>query len=73
MEKVIETVLMLAAMIFVMFGREVSLVPKMMGTISGVLSTLAMLAAGAPTGASLATGLVVASLLGEVFDYMLEH
>ena len=74
MEKVLEAVVAMVVMVFVMLrNREVHLVPKVMGTISGVLGTLAMLAAGAPTGASVATGLLVATILGEIGDAMIER
>lgn len=74
MEKVFELVLSVAAMVLVLAGRrEIHPVPKMMGIVSGVLSTLAMVAAGAPLGASLGSGLVVARILGEIGDYMLER
>ena len=72
--QVIELVLSLAAMVFVLMGkRELHPVPKMMGIVSGVLLTISMVAAGAPLGASLASGLVFATLLGEIGDHFLER
>lgn len=69
----IELVLSLAAMVFALTGRhDIHPVPKMMGIISGILTTLFMSATGAPSGASLAGGLVVARLLGEIGDHFLE-
>lgn len=70
----IELVLSLAAMVFVLTGnREIHPVPKTLGIVAGVLFTICLAALGAPTGASMAGGLMVASLLGEIGDHFLER
>lgn len=70
----IELVLALASMTFVLMGnREIHPVPKTLGTVSGVLFTICLAALGVPMGASMAGGLMVASLLGEIGDHFLDR
>ena len=69
----IELVLVLGAMIFVLMGREIHPVPKTLGTVAGVLFTICLASLGVPMGASMAGGLMLASLLGEIGDHFLDR
>lgn len=70
----IELVLGLAAMVFALTGRhDIHPVPKTLGIVSGVLFTICLAALGVPMGASMAGGLIVASLLGEIGDHFLDR
>ena len=69
----IELVLVLGTMTLVlMWNREIHPVPKTLGTVAGVLFTICLAALDVPMGASMAGGLMLARLLGEIGDHFLE-